>query len=735
MINILKTDDNILTLSIDGKPGQPNLISEAFLTHLETLVEVITRDNTTLGLIFTSQRSDFLSGADLELFRSKEKSEDFYKVSRKLQNILREIEKWERPVVAAINGHALGGGLELALACNYRVAINHQKLKVGLPEVKLGLMPGGGGTQRLPRLIGIEKAMPLILEGKALSVSQARAIGILDDLADNQEELLEKARAFIEQNPHAKQPWDLKESHPDPHCPRSERGYNFFTAASALVEKNFRGKGDGPAKILSAIYEGSLLPIDQACEVEAIYFGELLNSTSSKNMLDTLFYGINKCESKGKTMVKDLEEIKQVGVIGAGIMGQGIAQVCAAKGIEVLLMDKDLTTAEMGVNQISKKVEKEVKREHLSIEDSKLLMARIKTISEYDLLSNCDLVIEAATENLDLKRKIFKELEEHIKEECVLATNTSSLPIQQVTTGLQRPERVLGLHFFSPVPRMKLVEVIKAKATNQESLLKGLKLVHSLHKTPIIVRDGLGFFTTRVFMRYITEALKLLSEGVSPALIENAGKELGFPLGPLEIADEVSLELIKNLLEEKARLENVHTFRDPSENRTREIVTRFITKYERLGKKNRKGFYDYPQERPKKISPQTYDEAKNSQHKEDSSQVGLPNYPAIKERLHLIQMVETLKCFEQGILNTAHEGDVASLLGWGYPAYTGGVVKECDKSGHEDLMKRLIDLQQAWGERFTPPKILKTLLNKGYSSLYEAREIFSNPLLIEKSND
>lgn len=738
MINILKTEDNILTLALDGKDGQPNLISEAFLTHLETLIEEITRDNSTQGLIFTSQRQDFLSGADLGLFQSKENSEEFYKISRRLQTILRKLELWDRPVVAAINGHALGGGLELALSCNYRIALNSKTLRIGLPEVKIGLMPGGGGTQRLPRLIGIEKALPLLLEGKALRVSQARAIGLIDEVADNLEELIQKARAFIEQHPQCQQPWDQKspKKKDDPYIPNSVDGYNFFTVASSLLEKNFRGSGKGPQKILSAVYEGSLLPLEQACEVEANYFSEILSTKSSQKMLDTLFYGLNKCKNKGRSLIEETKPITKVGVIGAGIMGQGIAQVCAKYGIEVLLMDKDLTTAEMGLNQVSKKIEKEVKREHLTEEEAKTILSRIKSVTEFVELAPCEIIIEAATENLELKRKIFSSLEEQLSEDVVLATNTSSLPIHEVTKDLKQPERVLGLHFFSPVPRMALVEVIKPKLCNQPSLLKGMKLVHQLKKTPIIVRDGLGFFTTRVFMRYITEALLMLAEGVSPAIIENAGRHLGFPLGPLEIADEVSLELIRNLLEEKARLENIHTFKDESLNRSREIVTRFITKHERLGKKNKKGFYDFTPEGSKKLSSFTYNEAKYYEDKRDiTEELKIATYPEVRERLKYIQIIETLKCYEEGILNTAHEGDVASILGWGYPSHTGGIVKDCEKEGHQELMNRLMRMQKDWGERFSPPKILKTLLNRGYESFYEAREIFSNPLLVEEEGN
>lgn len=727
MINIQKTENNILTLSIESKDSSPNLINEAFLTHLETLVEEITRDEGTIGVIITSAHKEFLLGGDLDMFRTKNSASEIYNLSRKLQKILRKLETWGKPVVAAINGSALGGGLELALSCHHRIAINHKSIRLGLPEVKIGLMPGGGGTQRLIRLIGIEKALPLLLKGTHLTPSKAKEIGIIDALADNLEELLEKAKAFIEQNPESKQKWDQEILMKDPHSPKEVMGYSFFSIASSMVDRDFSSQGSGPQKILSAVYEGSLVPIEQACKIEAIYFAELFQTQSSKAMMQTLFYGVQKCKKKGNHLTDNAESIKTIGIIGAGIMGRGIAQVAAQLGIEVLLKDKDLTTAEMGINTISKSIDKEIVRATLEADSKQTILNQIKSVDKFEDLLGCDLIIEATPENLSLKKNLFKELEEVIGSETILATNTSSLPLSLITEGMEFPERVIGLHFFSPVPRMSLVEIIKAKKTNQLTLIRSLKLIKALNKVPIIVRDGLGFFTTRVFTKYITEAVLALSEGCSPALIENAGRTLGFPMGPLEIADEVSLDLIRSLLEEKARLEKVDAFSEISEKKTQEIIIRFINKFERLGKKNKKGFYDYATDGSKKIAHQTYQEAENTL-KSDQQALTME---CLKDRLFYIQLVETMKCYEEGILNTAHEGDVASILGWGFPAYTGGIVSACHKEGNQVLLDTLNSLEEKWGERFTPPKILKTLINKNYDSLHEARELLSSPLLEE----
>ncbi len=727
MINIQKTENNILTLSVDSKDASANLIDESFLTHFETLVEEITRDEGTLGVIITSSRKEFLLGADLEMFKSKSSPSEIYQLSRKLQKVLRKLETWGKPVVAAINGSALGGGLELALSCHHRIAVNHKSIRLGLPEVKIGLMPGGGGTQRLIRLIGIEKSLPLLLNGNHLSPLKAKEIGIIDALADNKEELLEKAKAFIEQNPEVSQKWDKSLLMLDPHAPNSPKGYQFFSIASAMVDRDYLSFGTGPQKILSSVYEGSLVPIEQACQIEANYFAELFQEKSSQAMMQTLFYGVQKCKKKGDKLTDQAQSIKTIGIIGAGIMGRGIAQIAAQLGIDVLLKDQDLTTAEMGRNTISKSLDKDISRQRIEPSAKKDIIEKIKSVDKFEDFLGCDLIIEAAPENLALKKSLFKELEEVIAPDTILATNTSSLPLSITTEGMKNPERVIGLHFFSPVPRMSLVEIIKAKKTNQKTLIRSLKFIKDLGKVPIIVRDGLGFFTTRVFMKYITEAILALTEGCSPALIENAGRSLGFPMGPLEVGDEVSLNLIKNLLEEKARLEKVDAFSDLSEKKTQEVVTRFITKFERLGKKNRKGFYDYPTEGPKRISRQTYQEAEVTIN--NPSDVG--TFECLKDRLFYIQIIETMKCYEEGILNTAHEGDVASIMGWGFPSHTGGVVSACHREGNQALLDKLSTLQEKWGDRFSAPKILKTLINKNYDSLHEAREILSSPLLEE----
>lgn len=720
MINLQKETENILTLIFDNRESRVNLINESFLTHFETLVEEITRDDSTHGLIITSNKKDFLSGGDLEMFLQMPGPKEIYKLSNRLQEVLRKLEKWPKPVVAAINGSALGGGLELALACNYRVAINHGSLKFGLPEVNLGIMPGGGGTQRVIRTAGIEKGLPFVLQGKLVPPIAAKEMGLINELVDTKVELMEVAKAYIEQNPSAVQPWDKKIKQKDAYDPRTVAGQTFFSLSTAVLNDQFRGRGEGPLSIIKAIYEGSLLEIDAGCDIEARYFSSLFEKPATKNIIQTNFFGIQKCKNLRNDLTDAAPSIKSIGIIGAGIMGQGIAHVAAKLGVEVFLADNDITTAEMGKNQISKTLDKSIERGRMRAEQKQIILDQINTVSSFEEFKHCELVIECVFENRDIKIAVFENLEKVLPETTIIATNTSSLPLDLLGKNLKHPDRFVGLHFFSPVPRMDLVEVIKGPETKKEVLVRALKFTKELGKTPILVRDGLGFFTTRVFTRYITEAIALITEGYPPALVENAGKLLGFPVGPLEIADQVSLTLMKSLLEEKLKYLNSEDFVDQTERITLDLVTDFIENHQRTGRKDKKGFYDYDPEKGKSLShtvKQLGDNEKNSE------------IDVCKDRLLYIQLIEALKCYEEGIINTAHEGDVASILGWGFPFSTGGIINLCHQQGNDNLLDKFIKLQSQWGERFTPPKILKSLINKNYETLHEARELLAEPFL------
>jgi len=721
MINIQKTESDIITLSIENKDGDVNVINEKFLTHFETLVEEITRDDSTKGLIFTSAKKDFLVGADLDFFISAENPLDIYKLSRRLQKNLRSLEKWGKPVVAAINGSALGGGFELALACHYRVVINHHSIKLGLPEVTLGLMPGGGGTQRLPRLIGIEKSLPYLLKGKSVSPQKAREQGLVHALAENQSELIEKAKAFIEQFNSSEIDHEKKAT-ADPHSPRGKAGQNLFAAMTASL--SYPGATKAPLKILSSVYEGMLVPLERGCEIEARYFAELAHSPQSNNMIRTLFYGVNNCKKQFSSFTESAAPFKKVGIIGGGIMGSGIAGACVSEGIEVVIKDLDLTGAEFSKNNVSQKFNKLIKRGVLTEEQKERALGLVSTTDSFEDFSTCDLIIEATYEDSELKKSIFKELAPFCREDVVVASNTSSLPIINLMSEDYKPENFLGIHFFSPVEQMPLVEVIKTSKSDRDTLFRVLKFVKDLSKVPIIVNDSFGFFTTRVFTRYIVEAVHALYQGHCATIIENAGRDLGFPLGPLEIADEVSLNLIRSILGEKAKINGVDGLTDISEKNTYIVANSLISKHSRLGKKSKKGFYDYPAKESKLLSEET------KRYRNSEVQIGLEQ---MKERLLFIQIKEALSCLEEGILSSATEGDVASLLGWGFPPELGGVFTYCNEIGLQETLDKLLELEKDYGPRFSPPKVLKSLLNKNYEIIHDADEFFKPIATIEES--
>lgn len=720
MISLKKENENILTLVFENKDLEINLINESFLTHLETLIEEVTRDETTHGLIIYSNKRDFLSGVDLEMYLNERRPSDIYKLSKKFQKILRQLENWNKPVVAALNGNTLGAGLELALACNYRVAIGHPKIKLGLPEVNYGIMPGGGGTQRVTKLMGLEEGLNFLLNGEIISPKEAKEKSLVHKLVKTKQELIEEAKAFIEQNPNCIQPWDAKETKYKSLDKNSFYKQQFFSKSSALLTEKFRGKGSSTLYILKSVYEGSILGIDAGCEVEAQYFGHLFSNPKTKNIINTNFFGVKKCKNLRNDLTNEIEPIKKIGIIGVGIMGQGISEISARSGIEVIMIDRDLTSAEIGKNNISKSLDKLIQKGKLSKENKNSILARIETRNDISSFNDCDIVIECIYENSNNKKEILKNIEKNISEDTIIATNTSSISIDSLATDLKHKDRFLGIHFFSPVQKMNLVEIVKGKETENSSVIKALKFVKDLSKIPILVRDGQGFFTTRVFTSYIAEALNLIHEGYAPALVENASRILGFPKGPLEIADEISLPLIKSVFDEKLKFNKLSDFFNPSEKIAYDIIKDFIEVQQREGKRSHKGFYDYTKPNIKNLSSSI--RSMSDPSKDDELEV-------CKERLMAIQQIEALKCYEEGIINTAHEGDIASILGWGFPFQTGGIINLCHQEGNQELLEKFMKLKSLWGERFSPPKILKALINKNFQTLHEAREILPGPLL------
>ncbi|GAB4014645.1 MAG: 3-hydroxyacyl-CoA dehydrogenase NAD-binding domain-containing protein [Bdellovibrio sp.] len=702
-MNKMSNENNIAVLRIDVDSRPMNVITREFLESLNMHVEKFLNEPKYKGMILTSDRNEFMAGADLELIRHINDKNECFELARFMQDVLRKMEKSTRPVVAAINGTALGGGLEIALACHHRICLNHPKIQLGLPEVKLGLLPGAGGTQRLPRLIGIEKSIPLILEGRALNPEKSLEAGIIHALATDQNDLMTKAISFIEGNKECAAPWDKKGFRLPGGDVQSPVGYRMFPGAMAKVTETTWHNYPAPMKILSTIYEGLQVPFDRGCEIEARYFSELVTGVIAKSMIRTLFYSLNEC-NKGAARPKDIapSKIEKVGILGAGMMGQGIAYATATSGMQVVLKDISLESAQKGKAYTEKLLRAQVENGLMSEAEMNKVLELIIPTADPAMMKGCDLVIEAVTEDRALKTKVTRESEAVMPIEAIFASNTSTLPITGLAKESSRPEQFIGLHFFSPVDKMPLVEIIMGEKSNDKALAVCLDYVRKIKKTPIVVNDGRGFYTSRVFTTYVIEGIKMLTEGISPALIENAGKMAGMPVGPLSVSDEVSLDLIYHIMKQTAD----DLGWDSIDQATFEVVTKFTKELGRLGRKSGKGFYEYPENGKKYLSPLLKELYPEVEHPFTREELSL--------RLLTIQALETYRCYDEKILRTARDADIGSIFGWGFPAYTGGTLSYIEQRGIQNFLNDCLDLEKRYGKRFSPPASLKNC--KGFYS-------------------
>lgn len=689
-----KKDENqigILTLDLPGK--STNIITKEFVGELAKTVEGIFKDTQLKGLIITSAKKDFLAGADLAMFYNVQKPEDCMPLLKKLNDTFCFIEKQGKPVVAAINGTALGGGLEVTLACHYRICIDDPKIQLGLPEVTIGLLPGAGGTQRLPRLIGIQPAVEAMTLGNRMEPQKAHKLGIVHELVKNTDELLKQAKGWILKTPTAQQPWHDKKFKVPGGAVQSPTGYQVIAASNAMVYEKTFNNYPAPKAILSCIYEGLQVPFEAGLDIEARYFTQVVLSPVSKSLIKTMFFAMQAC-NKGMARPKDIppQEIKKVGILGAGLMGGGIAYSTAKAGIQVVLKDLTVANAEKGKGYSVKLTTAQVEKGRLTEEKKKALLDLIKTTDKAEDLKDCDLIIETVFEDPKVKAKVTQEAEAITPSKLIMASNTSSIPITKLATASKRPERFVGLHFFSPVDKMPLVEIIMGQKTESEALAKAIDYTLKIKKTPMVVNDGFGFFTTRVICDYVFEGFRMLKEGVAPALIENGAKMAGMPVGPLVIADEVNLDLVGHLL----RQYNEHIgFVDKDAN---DIVAIMVEKNKRLGRKASAGFYEYPSDGKKYLWPKLAEYFKASAEQPDAQEV--------KDRLLTIQALTAVKLWEDKVLRTTEEGDVGSILGIGFPPYTGGVLSYIDFVGIKNFVERCKHFADKFGDRFKPSELL-----------------------------
>lgn len=704
--------DGIMLITLDDPSRPMNVVCPELIDEFIGLIEKVAGDPAIKGAVITSGKPSFMAGADLKyILQMQERGATVKEVvefaRRPSIAMHRRLETCGKPFVAALNGLALGGGYELALACHYRVIVDNPKVVVGLPEVTVGLMPGSGGTQRLPRMIGLNASLPILLEGKTVAPGEALKLGMVDAVVPA-DKLLETARDWILKAPDPVRAWDKKGY-------RGSTGLldpavaGIMMTQPAILAAKTQHNYPAPVAILKTLFEGLLMPFDKALQVEGKFFAKLLCDPVSRNIIRTTF--VNKGEAdklirRPAGVAKS--RVARLGVLGAGMMGSGIAYVAALAGVDVVLLDSEPALAEKGKESSVKLLDKAIERGKQTREQANAALARIKTTVDYADLAGCELVVEAVFEDVAIKADVTRKAEDVLSGEAILASNTSTLPITELARASKRPSQFIGLHFFSPVDRMPLVEVIVGEQTSPATLARSLDLVQQLRMTPIVVKDSRGFYTSRVFQTFIHEGMRMLEDGVAPALIENAARAAGFPVGPLALTDEVTIELPWKIVKE-AEAALGRRFVKPC---AYDVMSRMLGELRRPGKRYGKGFYEYPQDGRKFLWPGLKDAFPVAAEQ--------PTVEELKKRLLYIQSLETARCLEEGVLTYPADGDVGSLLAWGFPSWTGGTLSLIDTVGIQRFVAECERLGNAYGPRFLPSQWLKERAAKG-EAFYPAR--------------
>ncbi|MGE3303817.1 MAG: 3-hydroxyacyl-CoA dehydrogenase NAD-binding domain-containing protein [Hyphomonadaceae bacterium] len=704
--------DGIALITFDVPGRSMNTITAGVIREVAEIAERVKTDAAIKGVVLASGKaSGFCAGADLGELESGALAgagaaglQGAFDAAFALSKSLRALETCGKPVACALEGLALGGGLEIALACHYRVVADDPKIQLGLPEAKVGLMPGGGGTQRLPRLVGAQAALLMMSQGDSKKPQEAKAMGFVQEVVAPGQTVA-AARAWAKANPGAKAAWDDKGYRLPGGGPYTPGGFMTFIGANALLSKQTYGNYPQQTNLLKAVYEGIQVPIDAGLRIEARYFVRTLQSPTAKGMMRTLFLSMQEL-GKGANRPQGFAkyEVKKAAVLGAGMMGAGIAYVQALAGIETVLIDVSQEAAEKGKAHAKDLLERQVSRGRMDRARADGVLALIHPTNDYAAVKSSDIVIEAVFEKSELKAEVTKKAEAQLAESAVFGSNTSTLPITGLAKASVRPANFVGVHFFSPVDRMGLVEIIVGKETSRETIAKVIDYVLKIRKTPIVVQDSRGFYTSRVFSTYISEGLEMLGEGIKPAIIENVGRFTGMPRGPLEMYDDVALDLgHKIMLETKAALGAA--YKPTAGDR---ILGEMVEKLGRYGRKNAKGFYEYPADGGKKtLWPGLSDVAPVT-----VSECPPPLREELKRRLLYRQAVETARCFEEGVITEPRDADVGSILGWGFAPYTGGVVSLMDAVGLPSLVAALDAMAQKYGPRFAPNALLREMAAK-----------------------
>ncbi|CAM3643977.1 3-hydroxyacyl-CoA dehydrogenase NAD-binding domain-containing protein [Phaeobacter inhibens] len=711
-----KDADGVAIITWDCPGKTMNVLNGQAMIDLDGLVDDALADDAVKGIVITSGKKDFAGGMDLNvLAKMKEDAGDepargLFEGIMKMHEGLRKIEragmdaktnKGGKPVAAALPGTAVGIGLELPLSTHRIFAADNPKAKIGLPEIMVGIFPGAGGTTRLVRKMGAMAAAPFLLEGKLVDPKKAKVAGIIDEVV---EDPLAAARAWVLEAKDADivKPWDAKGYKMPGGAPYHPAGFMTFLGAAAMVHGKTFGAFPAAKALLSAVYEGALVPFDTALKIEARWFTHVLMNPSSEAMIRSLFLNKEALE-KGAVRPAGIEDqsVKKIGVLGAGMMGAGIALVSAQAGMEVVLIDRDQAAADKGKAYTESYLDKGIKRGKVTADKKEAMLSRITATPDLDHLKGCDLIIEAVFEDPGVKAEMTKKVEAIIPEDCIFASNTSTLPITDLAEASVRPEQFIGIHFFSPVEKMFLVEIIKGEKTGDRAVAKALDYVRQIRKTPIVVNDARFFYCNRCIIPYVNEGARMITEGVAPALIDNAARQLGFPVGPIQLTDETSIDLgAKIARATKAAMGDAYP-----ESAADDLIF-WMEEQGRLGRKSNAGFFDYDD----KGKRQGYWKGMQEKYPLADEQ---PDLIEVQERLMFAQVLEAVRALEEGVLMDIREGDVGAILAWGFAPWSGGPLSWLDIIGTPYAAERCDQLTAKYGERFTCPPLLREMAEKG----------------------
>ncbi|TCS67419.1 3-hydroxyacyl-CoA dehydrogenase/enoyl-CoA hydratase/3-hydroxybutyryl-CoA epimerase [Primorskyibacter sedentarius] len=702
----------VITWDVPGK--SMNVMSLEGFDQLETLIDDALADEAVKGIVITSGKSTFAGGMDLNIIAKMKQSagddpaRGLFEGTMAKHKLLRKIERADmddknkggKPIAAALPGTALGIGYELPLVCHRIFCADDPKAKIGLPEIMVGIFPGLGGTTRLVRKMGAMAASPFLLEGKLLDPKKAKAAGLIDEVV---EDPLAAAKAWVLQAGPADivKPWDAKGYKMPGGAPYHPAGFMTFVGASAMVNGKTKGVYPAAKALLSAVYEGAMVPFDTALKIEARWFTNVLLNPSSGAMIRSLFINKEALEKGANRPDVADERVKKVGVLGAGMMGAGIALVSAQAGIEVVLLDQKQYAADRGREYTAGHMDKGIARKKATPEKKEEVLSRITATTDYAALKGCDLIVEAVFEDPKIKAEVTQAVEAVIGEDCIFATNTSTLPISDLAKASKRPEQFIGIHFFSPVEKMMLVEIIKGRETGTRAVAKALDFVRQIRKTPIVVNDARFFYANRCIIPYINEGIRMVAEGVSPALIENAAKMVGMPLGPLQLVDETSIDLgAKIARATKAAMGDAYP-----DGAVDEVIF-WMEAEGRLGRKSNAGFYSYDD----KGKRQGLWSGLGERYAQADEQ---PSLVEVQHRLLFAQVLEAVRALEEGVLEDIREGDVGAILGWGFAPWSGGPFSWLDIIGTPYAAERCDQLTEAYGDRFACPDLLREMASKG----------------------